>query len=82
MIRRISRCGNSPVKTLPWRAKLAREFDVPMKLAHTVLAEMTEAINRGWGHRDSRVAMMLQNERAGVDIKVDSARLDEIVEND
>ena len=53
-----------------------------MKLAHTVLAEMTEAINRGWGHRDSRVAMMLQNERAGVDIKVDSARLDEIVEND
>ena len=69
-------------KDVALACEVGREFDVPMKLAHTVLAEMTEAINRGWGHRDSRVAMMLQNERAGVDIKVDSARLDEIFEND
>jgi phosphoribosyl-ATP pyrophosphohydrolase len=31
---------------------------------------MTEALNRGWAERDSRVAMLLQEERAGVQIKV------------
>ena len=69
-------------KDVALACELGREYDVPMKLAHTTLAEMTEALNRGWGHRDSRVAMMLQNERAGVDIKVAPARLHEIIEND
>jgi 3-hydroxyisobutyrate dehydrogenase-like beta-hydroxyacid dehydrogenase len=52
---------------------LGREFNVPMKMANIALAEMTEALNRGWGNRDSRVAMLLQEERAGVDIAVDAA---------
>ena len=69
-------------KDVALACEVGREFEVPMKLSHTVLAEMTEAINRGWGGRDSRVAMMLQNERAGVDIKVDPARLKEILDND
>ena len=69
-------------KDVALACEVGREFEVPMKLSHTVLAEMTEAINRGWGGRDSRVAMMLQNERAGVDIKVDPARLKEIIDND
>ena len=69
-------------KDVALACELGREYEVPMKLAHLTLAEMTEAINRGWGHRDSRVAMMLQNERAGVDIKVDPARLKEIVDQD
>ncbi len=38
---------------------------------------MTEAMNRGWGARDSRVAMLLQEERAGVEIKVDEERIAE-----
>jgi 3-hydroxyisobutyrate dehydrogenase len=38
---------------------------------------MTEALNRGWGSRDSRVAMLLQEERAGVDIEVDEARIEQ-----
>ncbi len=50
---------------------VGREFDVPMKLANTTLAEMTEALNRGWAGRDSRVAMLLQEERAGVEVEVD-----------
>ena len=50
---------------------LGREHKVPMRLANITLEEMTEALNRGWGERDSRVAMLLQEERAGVDIKVD-----------
>ncbi len=27
-----------------------------------------EALNRGWGDRDSRVAMTLQEQRAGVEV--------------
>jgi 3-hydroxyisobutyrate dehydrogenase len=40
---------------------------------------MTEAMARGWGGRDSRVVMLLQQERAGVEIAVDSGRLREAV---
>jgi 3-hydroxyisobutyrate dehydrogenase-like beta-hydroxyacid dehydrogenase len=49
---------------------LARDVGVPMRVANLALAELTEALNRGWGERDSRVAMLLQEERAGVDIRV------------
>jgi len=49
---------------------LGREHKVPMRLANITLEEMTEALNRGWAERDSRVAMLLQEERAGVQIKV------------
>jgi 3-hydroxyisobutyrate dehydrogenase-like beta-hydroxyacid dehydrogenase len=59
---------------------LGREVGVPMRLANLVLAEMTEALNRGWGDRDSRSAMLLQVERAGVSIDVDPQRLHEAVE--
>ncbi len=58
---------------------LGREVGVPMRLANLVLAEMTEALNRGWGDRDSRSAMLLQVERAGVSVEVDPARLAEAV---
>jgi len=54
---------------------LGREHHVPMRAANLALDELTEALNRGWGGRDSRVAMLLQEERAGVDIQVDPARL-------
>src|SRR5437870_11099695 len=46
---------------------LGRELGVPMRVANLTLEEMTEALNRGWSQRDSRVAMLLQEERAGVD---------------
>ncbi len=59
---------------------LGREVGVPMRLANLVLAEMMEAINRGWGERDSRSAMLLQVERAGVAIDVHPQRLAEAVE--
>ncbi len=54
---------------------LGRELAVPMRLANLTLEEMTEAMNRGWAERNSRVAMLLQQERAGVEIKVDEGRL-------
>lgn len=59
---------------------LAREHKVPMKLANITLEEMTEALNRGWAERDSRVAMLLQEERAGVEIKVPDAALRQVLE--
>ncbi|HKF73751.1 MAG TPA: NAD-binding protein, partial [Stellaceae bacterium] len=39
---------------------LGRELGVPMRLCNMALEEMTEAMNRGWAGRDSRVAMLLQ----------------------
>ena len=49
---------------------LARELGVPMKQAETAYAEYDAALERGWGERDSRAPMALQNERAGVTIAV------------
>jgi 3-hydroxyisobutyrate dehydrogenase len=57
-------------KDVSLATELGREVGVPMRLANLALAEMTEALNRGWGERDSRVAMLLQEERAGVEIRV------------
>jgi 3-hydroxyisobutyrate dehydrogenase len=54
---------------------LGRELGVPMRLCNLTLAEMTEAMGRGWGGRDSRVVMKLSQERAGVDIAVDAERM-------
>jgi 3-hydroxyisobutyrate dehydrogenase-like beta-hydroxyacid dehydrogenase len=54
---------------------LGRELGVPMRLCSLTLEEMTEARNRGWGERDSRSAMLLQQERAGLSIAVDRERL-------
>ena len=61
---------------------VGREFDVPMKLANITLAEMTEAMNRGWDGRDSRVSMLLQEERAGVEVRVDPEILKQTLESE
>ena len=54
---------------------LGRENHVPMRLANLALEELTEAMNRGWAERDSRVAMVLQEERAGVEVRVPEEQL-------
>lgn len=56
---------------------LGRELNVPMPMANLGLDELTAALNRGWGERDSRAAMLLQEERAGVHIAVDQDRIRE-----
>ena len=60
---------------------LAREVGVPMRLANLTLEELTEALNRGWAQRDSRVAMLLQEERAGVQISVPADKLREVLDS-
>jgi 3-hydroxyisobutyrate dehydrogenase-like beta-hydroxyacid dehydrogenase len=59
---------------------LGREHRVPMRLANCTLEELTEALNRGWGERDSRVAMLLQEERAGVEIRVPDAEIRRVLD--
>jgi 3-hydroxyisobutyrate dehydrogenase len=61
---------------------LGREYDVPMPMANLALNELTTALNRGWSERDSRVAMLLQEERAGVPIKVERDRIREVLNRD
>src|SRR6202011_5217083 len=61
---------------------LAREVGVPMRLCNLTLEEMAEALNRGWAQKDSRITMMLQQERAGVKIEVDSGALRRTLEAD
>ena len=55
-------------KDMDLACQVGRQYDVPMKLANLALAEMTEALNRGWADRDSRVSMTLQEERAAVQV--------------
>jgi len=54
---------------------LGRELGLPMRICNLTLAEMTEAINRGWGGRDSRAVMLLEQERAGIEVAVEPERL-------
>ncbi len=50
---------------------LGREVGVPMRMANLTLEEMTEALGRDWGGRDSRSSMLLQLERAGLELSVE-----------
>ena len=67
-------------KDVTLATSLGREHKVPMRLANITLEEMTEALNRGWSERDSRVAMLLQEERAGVEIRVPEATIRQILD--
>ena len=69
-------------KDMTLATNLGREMKVPMRLANLALEEMTEALNRGWGHRDSRSMMLLQQERAGVEIQVDPARIKSVLDTE
>lgn len=65
-------------KDVTLACQLGDELAVPMRLANLTLQELTEALNHGWADRDSRAAMLLQEQRAGVEVRVSAERLDEI----
>lgn len=69
-------------KDVTLATELGREIGVPMKIANITLAEMTEGLNRGWGHLDSRSFLMLQKERAGVEIKVPAEAIKAVLDRD
>ena len=54
-----------------------------MRLTNLAHQELTEALGRGWAQRDSRVSMLLQQERAGIDkIAVPPDRLKAVLDAD
>src|SRR5207237_8286722 len=55
--------------------ELAREAGVPMKIGQTALDELSRAIERGWIRSAFRAAMTLQEERAGVDVRITPEKL-------
>jgi 3-hydroxyisobutyrate dehydrogenase len=62
---------------------LGKEVAVPMRLASLALEELTEAMNRGWGQRDSRVSGLLQVERSGIPpLNVDPAKVQAVLDRD
>ena len=70
-------------KDVSLAAELGRDVGAPMRMVALALQDMQEALNRGWGHRDSRVAMLLAPERAGIpEIKVDKQRIAAILQRD
>ena len=60
-------------KDVSLATQVGKDVGVPMRLANLTLEEMTEALGRGWDARDSRSPMILQKERAGLEIKCDPA---------
>ena len=69
-------------KDVTLATQFGREMKVPMHMANLALDELTAALNRGWENRNSRVAMLLQQERAGVKIEVAEAELKAAIERD
>jgi 3-hydroxyisobutyrate dehydrogenase len=66
-------------KDITLATELGRELNVPLRIAALVHEELTEALNRGWGGHDSRIFMLLQEERAGVNIAVPKDEIEKIL---
>ena len=56
--------------------ELARECGVPMQVAEIALRELAQGIERFGAQRDCRMAMKLQEERAGITLRAPRDRLD------
>jgi 3-hydroxyisobutyrate dehydrogenase len=54
-------------------AELAAQYGVPTRLLDLCQLELLEAMNRGWGENDRTRASTLQEERAGVQIRLPDA---------
>jgi 3-hydroxyisobutyrate dehydrogenase len=65
-------------KDMKLALELAAEQQVPMRVGNVALEELDEAMRRGWAERDCRVAMTLQEERAGVSVRVPRERLESL----
>ncbi len=66
-------------KDITLATELGRELNVPLRIAALVHEELTEALNRGWAERDSRIFMLLQEERAGVNIEVPADKVQKVL---
>jgi 3-hydroxyisobutyrate dehydrogenase-like beta-hydroxyacid dehydrogenase len=69
-------------KDITLATDLGRELDVPLRIAALVHGELTQALERGWAERDSRIFMLLQEERAGVSIAVAADEIRKVLARD
>jgi 3-hydroxyisobutyrate dehydrogenase len=63
-------------KDMTLALEMASACGVPMRVGRIAFEELDEAMQRGWGERDCRVAMTLQEERAAVRVRVPKEQLD------
>jgi 3-hydroxyisobutyrate dehydrogenase len=56
-------------KDLGLAVSLGRDCDVPLPMSGLAYQELMSAMNRGWGDKDSCVSMLLQEERAGTEVR-------------
>jgi len=67
------------LKDVTLATSLAKEFEVPMTMGNLTQQELLSAVNRGWGDLDSRVAMLLQEERAGgIEVRIGDAEIEKV----
>lgn len=78
--------NNAPLwviyKDMQSTTELALELGVPLRFANLALADIQEAVQRGWSGRDCRSVMLLPQERVGVQIKVGRADIQEVLRQD
>ena len=59
------------LKDVSLAADLGREVRVPMMTANLAVQQIVQALGRGWDEKDFHIVTKLQEERAGVDLRVD-----------
>ena len=57
-------------KDLGLATELGRAYEVPTRMVDICEQEYAEAISRGWSDRDSSIVLTLQEERAGVQVRL------------
>jgi 3-hydroxyisobutyrate dehydrogenase len=67
-------------KDMSLALSLARAHGVPMQVADIAMQELEAALQRGWGQRDARIALTLQEERAKVSAHIDPQQLRDALE--
>ena len=61
------------LKDMGLATELARAFEVPMAMAEQCRLEMAEAVARGWGDCDDTIFLTLQEDRAGVRVRLNGS---------
>ncbi len=56
-------------KDIGLATELGREYNVPMPVANLAEQIVIQAMNRGWGDKDSSITFLLQEEVAGVEVR-------------
>jgi 3-hydroxyisobutyrate dehydrogenase len=61
---------STALKDMSLATELARQVEAPMPMAALCEQDMAEAVMRGWGSKDNTIFLTLQEERAGVKVRL------------